>query len=207
MTLYTNLTSPYARLVRVAVVEKGLSDRVREEVIDPWCGDPEFLRANVHERVPALVTACGFGLAESSLILEWLEHIAPDPSLYPKGRLGSVLQRAASAIGAIDIMAAIVISRKSAPAFDEHIVGRKRFRTLQAALNRLETDPPADFGEGPDISAIATAVALDYAIFRFPHLDIFGSRPRLRSWRHAQAGRASLEGTMPREPVSSSAQP
>lgn len=199
MIVFTNLTSPYARLVRVAIAEKGLSDRIEERVIDPWGGDPEFLRANVHERVPALVTDCGHAIAESGLILTWLERIAPEPALFPAEGLAAVLQRAAPAMGAIDVMAAIIISRKSAPAFDTHVMGQKRFRTLAAALDRLEADPPpADLAQSPDLAAIATAVALDYAAFRFADRDWQGPWPRLAQWRARQAGRASLEGTMPR---------
>jgi glutathione S-transferase len=107
MILFTNLTSPYSRLVRVAIAEKGLSGTVEERVIDPWGGDPEFLRANVHERVPALITDSGHGIAESGLILALLDRIAPEPALYPQAGLPEVLQRASSALGAIDVMAAI----------------------------------------------------------------------------------------------------
>lgn len=199
MTLFVNLTSPYARLVRVAVAEKGLSDRVAERVVDPWGGAPAFVGASVHERVPALITDCGHGLSESGLILTWLERLAPQPALFPQAGLAPVLQRAASAMGAIDVMAAIIISRKSTPEFDSHFMGQKRFRTLAAALDRLEADPPGTLAEGADIAAIATAVALDYAAFRFPDRDWLGPRPRLAAWRAAQAGRPSLERTMPRE--------
>lgn len=199
MILYTNTTSPYSRLVRVAWREKGLADEIEERVIDPWGGAPDFLRANVHERVPALMTDGGYGISESSLILQWLERHAPEPALYPARSLGAVLQRAASAMGAIDVMAAIIISRKSNPDFDTHFMGQKRFRTLSAALDCLEEDPPADLAESADIAAIATAVALDYAPFRFPDTDWLGPRPVLAAWRARQAGRASLEETMPFE--------
>lgn len=199
MILYTNTTSPYARLVRVAWREKGFAGKIEERVIDPWGGAPDFLRANVHERVPALLTDCGHGISESSLILQWLERQAPQPALYPTRGLAAVLQSAASAMGAIDVMAAIIISRKSNPDFDTHFMGQKRFRTLAAALDRLETDPPADLADSADIAAIATAVALDYALFRFPQADWLTARPVLTAWRERQRGRASLDDTMPFE--------
>lgn len=198
MLLFTNLTSPYARLVRVAVVEKGLSGRIEERVLDPWEGDAALQRANVHERVPTLVTESGRGLSESGVILTWLERIAPEPPLYPAEGLQAVLGRASAAIGAIDVMAAIIISRKHNPGFDAHRIGQKRFRTLAAAFDRMEADPPGDLAAGPDIAAIATAVALDYAAFRFPDTDWLGPRPRLAAFRAAAAGRPSLEATMPR---------
>lgn len=180
MILFTSLTSPYSCLVRVAIAEKGLASRVEERVIDPWGGDSEFLRANVHERVPALITDSGHGIAESGLILAYLDRLAPDPPLFPAEGLPAVLQRASSALGAIDVMAAIIIRRQSNAEFDTHVMGQRRFRTLAAALDRLEADPPADLA---DIAAIATAVALDYAAFRFPDRDWLADRPRLTcSW-------------------------
>ena len=46
---------------------------------------------------------------------------------------------------------------------------------------------------------MATAVATDYAQFRFPQGDWLGQRPVLAAWRARQAGRASLNETMPFE--------
>lgn len=199
MILFTNLTSPFARLARIAVIEKGLAERVVVKVIDPWGGDPGFVGSNVHERVPALITDDGTGISESAMVLQWLDHVKPEPPLYPRADLAGLLQRASAALGAIDVMAAIIITRKSAPDFDGNIIGQKRFRTINAAFDRLEQAPPSDLSESPDIAAIATVTALDYAAFRFPDRDWLESRPNLAAWRARQAGRASLETTMPRD--------
>ena len=40
MKLFANTTSPFVRLVRLAIEEKGLSDQVDIEIVDPWA-DPE----------------------------------------------------------------------------------------------------------------------------------------------------------------------
>lgn len=199
MILFTNLTSPFARLARIAVIEKGLADRVEVRVVDPWGGDPDFRHSNAHERVPSLITDDGTGLSESAMVLHWLEHIAPEPPLYPQDDLPLMLRQAGAALGAIDVMAAIIITRKSAPDFDGNTIGQKRFRTINAAFDRLEDAPPRDLADSPDMAAIATATALDYAAFRFPDRDWLGARPNLAAWRKRQAGRASLDATMPRE--------
>lgn len=199
MILFTNLTSPYARLARIAVIEKGLADRVELRVIDPWGGDPAFVGSNAHERVPALITDDGTGISESAMVLHWLDHIVPAPSLFPQDGLAAMLRQAGAALGAIDVMAAIIITRKSAPDFDSNVIGQKRFRTINAAFDRLEEAPPRDLAESPDMAAIATATALDYAAFRFPDRDWLGNRPRLAAWRKRQSGRPSLDTTMPRE--------
>lgn len=199
MILFTNLTSPYARLARIAVIEKGLAPRVDLRVIDPWGGDPAFLLSNAHERVPSLITDDGTGISESAMVLQWLDHIAPEPPLFPQEDLAQMLRQAGAALGAIDVMAAIIITRKSAPDFDGNPIGQKRFRTINAAFDRLEEAVPRDLSESPDMAAIATATALDYAAFRFPDRDWLGTRPHLAAWRRRQAGRASLDMTMPRE--------
>lgn len=199
MILFTNLTSPYARLARITVIEKGLADRVDVRVIDPWGGDPDFLHSNAHERVPSLITDDGTGISESAMVLHWLDHIAPEPPLFPQDGLAQMLRQAGAALGAIDVMAAIIITRKSAPDFDSNPIGQKRFRTVNAAFDRLEEAPPRDLADSPDMAAIATATALDYAAFRFPDRDWLGARPRLAAWHKRQAGRPSLDATMPRE--------
>ncbi|OZB15973.1 MAG: hypothetical protein B7X55_08760 [Rhodobacterales bacterium 34-62-10] len=199
MILFTNLTSPFARIARIAVVEKGLADRVDVRVIDPWGGDPDFVGSNVHERVPALITDEGIGISESAMVLQWLDHIAPEPPLFPKDNLALMLRQSGAALGAIDVMAAIIITRKSAPDFDTNPIGQKRFRTVHAAFDRLEAAPPRDMSDSADMAAIATATALDYAAFRFPDRDWQGAHPRLWDWRTRQAGRPSLDTTMPRE--------
>ena len=199
MILFTNLTSPFARLARIAVIEKGMADRVEVRVIDPWGGDPGFVGSNAHERVPSLITDGGTGLSGSALVLHWLDHVAPVPPLFPQNDLALMLRQAGAALGAIDVMAAIIITRKSAPDFDTNTIGQKRLRTINAAFDRLEKAPPRDLADSMDMAAIATATALDYAAFRFPDKDWLGARPALAAWRKRQAGRTSLDATMPRE--------
>ncbi|MDX5402523.1 MAG: glutathione S-transferase N-terminal domain-containing protein [Rhodobacterales bacterium] len=199
MILFTNLTSPFARLARIAVIEKGMADRVEVRVIDPWGGDPGFVGSNAHERVPSLITDDGTGLSESAMVLHWLDHVAPEPPLFPQNDLALMLRQAGAALGAIDVMAAIIITRKSAPDFDSNPIGQKRFRTINAAFDRLEMGPPRDLAVSRFLAAFATATAMDFASFRFPDKDWLGARPALAAWRKRQAGRTSLDTTMPRE--------
>ena len=44
MELYLNATSPYARLVRIVLLEKGLADAVTLKWCDPWADDAELLK-------------------------------------------------------------------------------------------------------------------------------------------------------------------
>lgn len=198
MDLYTNLTSPYARVARIALKEKGVWDRVRQHVVDPWADAPDFVRANPLGRVPTLVTDEGDRLTECLLIVSYLDERVPNPALVPATGAGAVLGRAGRAMGIIDAAVAIIIGRKVAPDFDAGMVGRRRFRNMQVALSDLENDPPAMAGNAPDLSVIAAVVALDYLAFRFADTDWLEGRPRLAAMRAGLADRPSLVDTMPR---------
>ena len=76
MHLYINTTSPFVRLVRLAIEEKGLQDRVQMELVDPWADPAAFLKANPAGRVPVLTTDDGHVFAEAHLILRYLDEIA-----------------------------------------------------------------------------------------------------------------------------------
>ena len=54
MQLLANTTSPYVRIVRVAMIEKGLD--VEPTLVDPWADDPRLRAANAASRVPTLIT-------------------------------------------------------------------------------------------------------------------------------------------------------
>lgn len=197
MKLFTNTTSPFARLVRIAAIEKGLGEEIVEEIVDPWGDAPDFLRANPAGRVPVLISREGTAISEAALILAYLDAIAPAPALFPQRDLARTLARAGDAIGAFEASTAIVIGRKSNPDFDAHMVGRKRLRSMASGLGRLDGDLPPDFADGADISAIAAATAIDYILFRFPETDWLANHPALAAWRARQGERASLVRTMP----------
>lgn len=52
MELYLNATSPYARLVRIVLLEKGLAGAVTLKWCDPWADDADLLKANPRGAFP-----------------------------------------------------------------------------------------------------------------------------------------------------------
>ncbi|SDD25979.1 glutathione S-transferase family protein [Ruegeria marina] len=197
MKLFANTTSPFVRLVRLAIEEKGLSEKVEIQIVDPWADPADFLAANPAGRVPTLITDDGHAIAEAHLILRYLDQIAPDVPIYPAQGLAETLSIAAPALGAAEAATAVIIGRKSAPGFDTDMVGAKRFRTMAEGLARLDANPPRDFAERPDIANIAAITALDYIVFRYPDRNWLADLPVLAAWRERQKGRASVEATMP----------
>lgn len=201
MRLYFSTTSPYARIARIALAEKGIADLERT-LTDPWNDDPGLLAANPSARVPALVLDSGLALTESLLVVLWLETQRPSPSL-----LGSQPDRALSsagvAMGAIDAAAAIIISRRIDPNFDESPVGLRRRRSVIQALERLEADPPVLGDPGTagaaDLAVITTVVLVDYLRFRFAAAPWLPSVARLDALCARAHERPSFATTLPRD--------
>lgn len=197
MRLLGNPTSPFVRVVRLAIEEKGLADRTTFEVVDPWADPPALLSANVAGRVPALIVEDNRAISEAMLILRYLDEVGGPPA-YPSEDLAAVLGAFATGYAAMEAAVAVLIGRKTAPDFDAQMVGAKRFRTMTDALARLDADPPRDLADRPDAAGFAAVVAIDYLAFRFPDRDWLSGLTTLAAWRARQAGRRSVETTMPR---------
>jgi glutathione S-transferase len=197
MQLLLNTTSPYARIARIALAEKGHAD-IGTAVVDPWADAPPLLEANAAARVPALLTDEGRPLTESLLIVLWLENKKPQPSLLGDDPTGTIC-KAGIAMGVIDAAVHTLIGRKiTDAAFDESPVGLRRRRTMVQSLLRLEADPPSYDAGTPDLSVIASVVALDYVRFRFPKAEWLPELPRLSALAARVSSRESFEVSSPR---------
>src|SRR6476620_6598009 len=83
MKLFVTYTSPYARLARMLVIEKGLADRV--EIVEAKTRTPDspYYRINPSGRVPYLVDAGGVGMEDSRLICAFLDGLDGKPRFHP----------------------------------------------------------------------------------------------------------------------------
>ena len=197
MHLYINTTSPFVRMIRIIIAEKGLNENVKTEIVDPWIDPKAFLHANPSGRVPVLTTDSGTVLVESSLIMRFLDQFAPEPAIWPTDEFEQTLALAGHAIGAFEAAVAVIIGRKSNDGFDTHAVGERRFRTLASAFATLDATLPRDMTERVDLANIATITALDYILFRFPDRDWLKGSPKLKAWHDRHKDRPSLVQTFP----------
>ena len=79
MKLYITDGSPYARIARVVILEKGLQSRVEVVLAKTRVPDSAYYRINPSGRVPYLVRDDGTGLEESALICDYLDHTDGKP--------------------------------------------------------------------------------------------------------------------------------
>ena len=80
MTLYITPGSPYARMARIMVIEKGLEDRVNVVAALTRSADSPFYQINPSGRVPYLLRDDGVGLEESPVICRYLDHLEGKPA-------------------------------------------------------------------------------------------------------------------------------
>ncbi|WP_237673447.1 glutathione S-transferase N-terminal domain-containing protein [Vreelandella profundi] len=197
MELYLNATSPYARLVRIVLLEKGLAETVTLKWCDPWADDAELLKANPAGRIPALVTEEGATLSESMLIAVYLDSVSPNPPMLPAANLVEVLHLTGLGQNLMDAAFTTVIARKHyGKEIDDSELGQRRSRAIQRLLKQLSSE----LGEEQQTSTInlgeiAIAVALDYLAFRLPEVNWKEEYPPLQTWHAGVAARASFQET------------
>lgn len=197
MQLFLNGTSPYARVVRIVALEKGLGDTVALRWVDPWADDAALLAVTPVGRVPVLVTETGTPLTESLLIARHLDTVGTGPTLFPDGGSEAVPSLAGLGYGLMEAAFNTVIARKhGGPEADETFLGRRRLRAIHRTLDALERRLPADgIGDAVTAGAIVAAVALDYVAFRLPEIDWPTARPGLTAWHGTVIGRDSFRQT------------
>ena len=89
MKLYVTPGSPYARMARIVVIEKGLEQRVEVIFAQTRTAGSPYYRINPSGRVPYLVRDDGVGMEESALICDWFDQLDGKPAFaLPAGEAG-----------------------------------------------------------------------------------------------------------------------
>jgi glutathione S-transferase len=112
MKLIGTPNSPFARKVRILLLEKGIEHE--NEVQLPFAVDTRLPEYNPLGKVPALVTDTGHVLFDSPVIVDYIETLTPRNAFIPaddKGRI-EVKRWEALADGCSDAQAVIVFERR-----------------------------------------------------------------------------------------------
>jgi glutathione S-transferase len=198
MKLYVSLTSPFARKVRVAVEEKGLEERIRQVVVDPWTDDPALARANPMMQVPALELEDGRVLTDSDTILGWLERAFPQPALWPHDprALTGAESIAALAQTLLEYTVFLVLEGRRPEAARSQSMIERRTQAILRGIESLESRFHASTGHF-HIDSIGVACALAYLDFRQPQLDWRARAPGLDAWLRWAGERPSMRHSAP----------
>jgi glutathione S-transferase len=199
MKLYITPGSPYARMARIVVLEKALSDRVEVIVAQTRLAESPYYRINPSGRVPYLVRDDGVGMEESALICDYLDQIDGKPLFkFPPGAAAWEARRlealARSMLDGIAVWGREMArpENERSPGIVRHEADRSRRMAdvwekkighswMQAALNMAQ---------------ITLSCALGFEA-RFADLCWRPGHPKLAAWFDRFASRASFAATVP----------
>ena len=203
LKLIATLTSPYARKVRIALVEKKIEYALEPD--SPWVAGNAVVDFNPLGKIPILVLDDGTRLYDSRVIVEYLDTVSPVSRLIPEpSRQRIAVKRwEALADGLCDAAAAINIERKR-PARQQSIEWIER-RVVDRALPEWRRSRRTRLvqrrGHTPADTAIGRAGYPTLSRDRLWRLPQFGEAPKAaphrrsrtrHRWRIATA-RSSLE--------------
>jgi glutathione S-transferase len=193
--------SPYARKVRIALVEKGLPFELVTEV--PWNQDASAPRWNPLGKIPVLILDDGTAVYESRFILEYLELKHPSPPLLPRDVDGILAAKRLEVLGD-GVCDAVVLSvlegLRPAERRSDAWIARQR-RKIDAGVAEIArlVHPDATYANGAafGLGDIAVGSMLGYLDLRFPQLDWRSAHPHLVALFERLSERPSFRSTVP----------
>ena len=199
MKLYITTTSPYARLARMAVLEKGLADKV--EVVEAKTRTPAspYYGINPSGRVPCLVRDDGQIMEDSQLICAWLDRLDGKPRLAPDYEAGDWAYgrlecHARSMLDGIAVWAREIRrpDGEKSPGIERHEVDRAG---RMADFWDAEISHP--LMQGPfNMAQMLLIAAIDMALHRGMG-DLTSDRSKLAAWVQRVRQMPSVKATLP----------
>ena len=199
MKLYVTPGSPYARMVRILVLEKGMADRVEIVNAKTRSADSPYYGINPSGRVPYLVGEDGVGLEESALICDYLDRLDGKPVLQkPAGDLAWQARRlealARSLLDGLAVWSREILRpvNEQSPTVIRHETDRSR-RLAEAWETEIGHPVMRGALNMPQLT-LACALGLEA---RIPELQWRPGHRRLCAWFDAFAARPSFAATAP----------
>ena len=194
MKLFYSENSPFARVARVFVREKGLRDRVEEVLAELRSPENEILSHGPTGKAPALLTGTGHLLSETPVVCAYLDALAPARLLVPGDE--ALLETYGLGLAYMDSLAwRFRESRRPAEERSPDFLAYEKDRcrrccdALEGLTDRISGDMTA--------AQIVVAVALDAADRFHPDDAWRDGRPKLAAWHEVFAARPSMIETRP----------
>ncbi len=191
--------SPFARKVRVTLLETGLSDRVALENVSTSAleSNPVLVAANPLGKLPALLREDGPMICDSRVICRYLDSLSGG-RLYPEARVWEVLTLEALADGVMEAAVLMAYEHRLRPeekVFPEWVEAQwaKAARTLSVIDARWMSHLA-----GPlDAAQIALGCALGYIDLRHGARNWREGNVNLAAWYEAFSARPAMQATVP----------
>ena len=200
MKLLSATPSPYARKVRIALIEKSLPFELVTDV--PWNQDTTTGRYNPLEKLPVLILDDGTTVYESRFILEWLEIKHPQPALFPQDpdELLAARKLEVLADGVCDAFVLAFFEQRRPEAQRSQPWLERQLRKVHGGLREIaRLAPTAGYCVGGRFSLgdIAVGTLLGYLKVRAPEIDWPREFPHLEALFQRLSERPSFRASVP----------
>ena len=199
MKLYITPGSPYARIARIVVLEKGLENVVEVIGVQTRTANSPYYGINPSGRVPYLVRDDGVGMEESAVICAWLDHCHGEPVFdLPAGETAWEVRRlealARSMADGLSVWGREIVrpERERSPAVLRHEADRAN---RMADLWEAEIEHPL-MRASLNLAQITLGCGLGLEA-RNPDLHWRAGRAKLSDWFDHIAARPSFVATAP----------
>ena len=199
MKLYITKASPHARIARIVVLEKGLTDRVELIPARTRLADSPYYSINPSGRVPYLVRDDGVGMEESAVICTYLDHLDGKPAFDPPPGAQAWEARRLEALARSLLDGFAVFGRESRRPQNEQSPSILLHEADRASrmLARWEQEADNPLLRGPlNLAQITLACALGFTVF-MPGFHWRADHPRLSAWFDQISTTPSLVATEP----------
>lgn len=206
MKIYDMPGLPNPLRVRVALAEKGLTDRVEFEHVDVMKGEhqtPEFRARNPSAAVPALELDDGAILSECSAITEYLDHLDGAPTLTgasPQERGEIAMRQRKAEADVLDAVAAYF--HHATPGLGADIEGEQvaawgelqKARATSAMERFDQLLGERDYLAGSKFSVADITLAAGLVFADFAKIEVPAALKNLTAWRERVMSRPSFAG-------------
>ena len=201
MKLISLNASPFARKVRILILELGLQDSVviqNPGAVTPASNNEVLNKVNPLGLIPALELESGENIYDSLVICDYLNHFAGG-ALIPNDPEQRIQALALHSLANSMLDLAVGLRYETALRPEE-----LRWQTwidhqkekIERGLDSLERRCPG-FNSSPLIGEITVACILGYMDFRYPENDWHQNRPALTNWFEEVMKRDSMIQTIP----------
>ena len=200
MKLYSAAASPFARKVRVCLLELGIADQVEEldAATTPVAPNDMLIMQNPLGKIPCLVRDDGSAIYDSRVITHYLNNLV-NGDLYPTGpRLWETLTLEATADGMMEAAVLMVYEKRVRP--EEMVYNvwlEAQWYKVERALDALESGWAGHLDGPLDMAQIGVGVVLEYLDFRHDDRDWRKGRGALTKWQAEFAKRDAMQKTRP----------
>lgn len=200
LKLISATPSPFARKVRIALVEKGLPFELITDV--PWNDDTVVRDYNPLEKLPILLTESDGPIYDSALIVDYLDLAYPQAPLIPRPLRERLLAKTVEVLqnGVCDAVVLLFFERQRAPGQQSEAWIKRQQRKIErgtAEIARLVGDNEFIVANTFSLADIAAGCTLGYLSLRAPDFDWRGRHGNLVRYFGALSRRRSFAETIP----------